>query len=83
MPKYRNGKRVYGGAEADYLKRTSDERSKRNQARADAVKKGLAHKGDGKEVDHKTPLSKGGGTGLETRELFHAQQIVRSTINKF
>lgn len=63
MPKYRNGKRVYGGAEADYLKRTSDERSKRNQARADAVKKGLAHKGDGKEVDHKTPLSKGGGNG--------------------
>jgi 5-methylcytosine-specific restriction endonuclease McrA len=22
--------------------------------------KGLAHKGDGKDVDHKTPLSKGG-----------------------
>jgi len=24
------------------------------------IKKGLAHKGDGKDVDHKTPLSKGG-----------------------
>lgn len=34
-------------------------RAKRNKARAD---KGLK-KGDGKEVDHKTPLSKGGGNG--------------------
>ena len=63
MPKYRNGKRVYGGAEAAYLKRTSDDRTKRNQARAAAVKKGLVHKGDGKEVDHETAISKGGGNG--------------------
>lgn len=28
-----------------------------NQARAAAMKKGLVHKGDGLEVDHKTPLS--------------------------
>lgn len=26
-------------------------------------KAGKVHKGDGKDVDHKTPLSKGGGTG--------------------
>lgn len=26
-------------------------------------KAGLVHKGDGKDVDHRTPLSKGGGTG--------------------
>lgn len=32
----------------------------RNKARADAESKGLVHKGDGKQVDHKTPLSKGG-----------------------
>jgi 5-methylcytosine-specific restriction endonuclease McrA len=34
-------------------------RSKRNQARR---KLGLK-KGDGREVDHRTPLSKGGGNG--------------------
>lgn len=36
-----------------------DNRSKRNSARR---KMGLK-KGDGKEVDHKRPLSKGGGNG--------------------
>jgi hypothetical protein len=32
----------------------------RNKARRDLMKKGLVHKGDGKEVDHIKPLSKGG-----------------------
>jgi len=35
-------------------------RQKRNKARNGYVKKGLAHKGDGQEVDHIDPLSKGG-----------------------
>jgi hypothetical protein len=35
-------------------------RAKRNAARAKMVKEGRAHKGDGKDVDHKVPLSKGG-----------------------
>lgn len=35
-------------------------RTKRNKARADAMKDGRASKGDGKDVDHKKPLSKGG-----------------------
>lgn len=35
-------------------------RSERNQARAAMVKAGKAHKGDGKDVDHKKPLAKGG-----------------------
>lgn len=35
-------------------------RAKRNKARADAVKAGRVKKGDGKVVDHKTPLRKGG-----------------------
>ena len=34
-----------------------DNRAKRNKARRESGLK----KGDGKEVDHKTPLSKGGG----------------------
>lgn len=38
-------------------------RAKRNSARAEMVKEGRASKGDGKDVDHKVPLSKGGSTG--------------------
>lgn len=35
-------------------------RSLRNQARAEMEKKGLVRKGDGKDVDHKKPLDRGG-----------------------
>lgn len=35
-------------------------RAKRNKARAAAVKAGQARKGDGKDVHHVKPLSKGG-----------------------
>jgi hypothetical protein len=35
-------------------------RAKRNKARAEAMKDGRVKKGDGKDVDHKKPLSKGG-----------------------
>ena len=35
-------------------------RIKNNQARAEAMKKGLVHKGDGLELDHKKMLDAGG-----------------------
>jgi 5-methylcytosine-specific restriction endonuclease McrA len=35
-------------------------RSERNQARAQLVKEGVVRKGDGKDVDHKKPIAKGG-----------------------
>jgi hypothetical protein len=35
-------------------------RAERNAARAVMVKKGVVHKGDGKDVDHVKALSKGG-----------------------
>ena len=35
-------------------------RAKRNAARREAMKAGKVRKGDGKDVHHKTPLSKGG-----------------------
>jgi 5-methylcytosine-specific restriction endonuclease McrA len=35
-------------------------RAKRNSARKQMEKKGVVTKGDGKDVDHKTPISKGG-----------------------
>jgi hypothetical protein len=42
----------------------SDEQKKnraaRNAARKEAEKRGLVRKGDGKDVDHRQPISKGG-----------------------
>lgn len=35
-------------------------RAKRNAARRKLMKEGVVQKGDGKDVDHKKPLSKGG-----------------------
>lgn len=42
-------------------KRRKD-RAKRNKARRQLEREGKVHKGDGKVVDHKKPLSKGGST---------------------
>lgn len=38
-------------------------RAQRNSARAKLEKAGKVKKGDGKVVDHKTPIRKGGGNG--------------------
>jgi len=38
-------------------------RAARNAARATMAKKGKVTKGDGKDVDHKKPLAKGGSNG--------------------
>lgn len=38
-------------------------RTKRNAARSEMEKRGVVSKGDGKDVDHKTPMAKGGGNG--------------------
>lgn len=40
-------------------------RAKRNAARAKMEKAGRVSKGDGKDVDHKRPLSKGGSTSVD------------------
>jgi 5-methylcytosine-specific restriction endonuclease McrA len=37
-------------------------RAARNKARREMEREGLVHKNDGKDVDHKRPLSKGGST---------------------
>lgn len=38
-------------------------RAARNSARSTMEKEGKVRKGDGKDVDHKTPMAKGGGNG--------------------
>ena len=55
---------------ATYNKKKSvqDKRVLQNKARRHAVAKGTAKKGDGKDVDHKVPLAKGGsGKDSNTR----------------
>jgi len=46
-----------GGTTAEKKKR-----AQRNKARRMLEREGIVHKGDGKDVDHKKPLSKGGTT---------------------
>ena len=63
MPFMTNGKRDYE-KEAQWEKKTHPQRVKqraeRNSARARMMEAGKVHKGDGKQVDHKTELVKGG-----------------------
>ena len=54
---YKHEYETYDGTPAVKKKRAA-----RNKARRMMEKEGLVHKGDGKDVDHKTPLSKGGKT---------------------
>jgi 5-methylcytosine-specific restriction endonuclease McrA len=55
-------------ANAEYRKyhssrKAKKQRAQRNKARRAAVRAGKVTKGDGKEIDHKRPLSKGGSNG--------------------
>jgi hypothetical protein len=56
----RNYKQEY--ANYDGTEEVKKKRAQRNKARRMLEAKGVVHKGDGKDVDHKKPLSKGGKT---------------------
>jgi 5-methylcytosine-specific restriction endonuclease McrA len=58
----KNGKRDYAREYREYHSRDEQikNRSKRTTARRKANEDGITSKGDGKDLDHKTPLSKGG-----------------------
>jgi len=61
MPYMTNGKRDYKKQQAyDGKPSVVKDRAKRNAARRELEKEGRVSKGDGKDVDHKKPLSKGG-----------------------
>lgn len=65
MPFMKNGKRDYKKElQWEHTKKPNrvKDREERNKARRIEAQKGLVHKGDGKDVDHKTPVSKGGKT---------------------
>lgn len=62
MPSSKGYKRDYVQERlAESPKRVKD-RAARNKARAIMAKKGLVHKGDGKDVGHKRAISRGGVT---------------------
>jgi hypothetical protein len=64
MPYMTNGKRDYKKQQAyDGKPSVVKDRAKRNGARRMLESAGKVSKGDGKDVDHKKPLSKGGGNG--------------------
>jgi len=54
----RNYKREYEQYQGTEVQKKR--RAERNAARNALMKKGVVKKGDGKDVDHKVPLSKGG-----------------------
>lgn len=58
----KNGRRDYKREYQAYQGKPEQikNRSERNKARSELSKEGLVRKGDGKDVDHKKPLSKGG-----------------------
>jgi hypothetical protein len=60
-----NGRRDYKKQYEKYDGKESvkKDRAKRNGARRMLEEEGKVSKGDGKDVDHKKPLSKGGGNG--------------------
>lgn len=62
MPWMTNGKRDYRKEYAKYQGKPEQikKRSERTTARRQANAAGTTHKGDGKDIDHITPLSKGG-----------------------
>ena len=64
--------RKYGGAS----KKGKKDRAARNQARKVAKREGRVKKGDGKEIDHKKPLSKGGSNAKSN------QRVVSRTTNR-
>jgi len=70
----RNGKRDYKTEYAKYHSTPEQRhnRSERTTLRNEANAKGITHKGDGKDLDHKKPLSKGGSNTLANARVVSA-----------
>jgi len=66
MPYMTGGKRDYKKEYQKYHSKPEQikNRSERTTLRREANSKGITHKGDGLDLDHKKPLSKGGANTL-------------------
>lgn len=71
----KNGKRDYSQQrQYNATPEATNKRVKNNQARAEAIKAGKASVGDGKDVDHKKPLSKGGSNAASNLQVVSASK---------
>lgn len=68
--------RDYKAEYANYHSRPEQikKRDARNAARREMEKKGLVRKGDGKDVDHRQPLAKGGTNAVSNLRVVPASQ---------
>ena len=84
MPFMRDGKRDYKREVALYTSKPSvkKKRAEQNAARREMQRAGLVHKGDGKDVDHKVPLSKGGSTNKSNLRVVPASNNRSFSRNK-
>lgn len=84
MPYMTNGKRDYKKENEKYNSRPEviKKRVARNAARREAMEDGLVKKGDGKQVDHKTPLSKGGSNNKSNLRVVPASENESFSRNK-
>jgi hypothetical protein len=79
-----NGRRDYKKEVAKYTSRPEviKKRTEQNAARRVMEKKGLVHKGDGKDVDHKRPLSRGGSNNDKNLRVVPAKENRSFSRNK-
>lgn len=84
MPYMTNGKRDYKKEVAKYTSKpeVKKKRAEQNAARREMEKAGLVHKGDGKDVDHKRPLSHGGSTSRSNLRVVPASENRSFSRNK-
>lgn len=70
MPSSKNYKRDYAQERRTALARgEGEDNAKRTKLRREAIKKGLVERGDGTDLDHKRPLSKGGDNSLSNARV--------------
>jgi 5-methylcytosine-specific restriction endonuclease McrA len=76
MPYMKNGHRDYRREYDLYQGRPEQikKRSERTTARRQAERAGMAHKGDGKDLDHIKPLSKGGSNARSNWRMVSASK---------
>ena len=76
MPFQKDGKRDYKREVALYTSKPAvkKKRAEQNAARREMEKEGKVHKGDHRDVDHKTPLSKGGSTARSNLRVVPASE---------
>lgn len=85
MPFMTNGKRDYQKEkrwEHEKNPQRLKDRVKRIQARRAAIKAGVAKRFDGKQIDHKTPLSKGGGNSMSNLRAVSPSRNMSFSRNK-